>query len=145
MTIKISIEDSTVEEFSGISQKTGKPFTIRKQEAWVTLPGEKRERPFVIYQSFRCPLVGPHQAGSEICGAGSLMALVPACESPTVTGDSVTCGNWIFVSVDNMSTWDLSMIDPLVFGQSFAAGFSMVVVFWLIGLGVGKIMQLIRY
>jgi len=73
------------------------------------------------------------------------MALVPACESPTVTGDSVSCGNWIFVSVDDVSTWDPSMIDPAIFGQSFAAGFSTVVVFWLIGLGVGKILQLIRY
>jgi len=48
MTIKISIEDTAVDEFSGISQKNGKPFTIRKQEGWVTLPGEKRQRPFVI-------------------------------------------------------------------------------------------------
>ena len=46
--IRINVEDTKVDEYSGVSQKTGKPFHIRKQEAWCILPGEKKERPIFI-------------------------------------------------------------------------------------------------
>ena len=38
--IKIEIHTNQVDEHSGVSRKTGNPFTIRKQEAWAQLPGQ---------------------------------------------------------------------------------------------------------
>ena len=46
--IHVKVEDTNINEFNGVSKTTGKPFHIRKQEAWAILPGQKKERPFFI-------------------------------------------------------------------------------------------------
>lgn len=46
--MKIEVQTSHVDEFSGVSNRTGKPFTIRKQEAWAHLPGEPYPRAIAI-------------------------------------------------------------------------------------------------
>lgn len=42
--MQIEIHKTDVDEFSGISNRTKQPFTIRKQEAWAVLPGEPYPR-----------------------------------------------------------------------------------------------------
>ena len=46
--MKIEIQNAHVDEFSGTSNRTGRPFTIRKQEAWAHLPGEPYPRAISI-------------------------------------------------------------------------------------------------
>lgn len=38
--MKIEVTSNEVDEFSGVSRNTGKPFQIRKQQAWGHLPGQ---------------------------------------------------------------------------------------------------------
>lgn len=42
--MKIEIHSNAVEEQSGISKRTGQPYSIRKQQAWVSLPGQPYPR-----------------------------------------------------------------------------------------------------
>ena len=48
MTWKIEIATSEVKQYSGTSQATGKPYSFRKQEAWLHVPGQKYPQRFEI-------------------------------------------------------------------------------------------------
>lgn len=39
--VKIEIDSTEIDVFSGTSNRTGKPFSMRKQAAWVHLPGDR--------------------------------------------------------------------------------------------------------
>ena len=48
MQLLVEIEKAEVQEINGVSAKTGKPYSIRKQPAYIQLAGEKYPQKFNV-------------------------------------------------------------------------------------------------